>query len=209
MNTTLKIALAAYAMSLLLGGCDRREPAAHADGRDEPAAESAHKASDFTLTDHAGSTHSLADYRGKFVVLEWINPECPFVVRHHETKTTMVDLANDYADKGVVWLAVNSTSHFDQAKNQELAQIWNLPYPVLNDQNGALGRAYSATRTPEMVIIDKAGNIAYHGAIDDDPRGNKADVKNYVEQALNELLAGEPVSTAKTDPYGCTIKWAD
>lgn len=208
MNTILKIGLVSFGAAVLLSGCGRRESAAYAQQPNKPAEESAQKAPDFTLTDHAGKTHTLADYRGKYVVLEWVNPECPFVMRHHETMNTMVDLAKAYADKGVVWLAINSTSHFDHAKNKAAAEKWSLPYPILNDQDGKVGKAYGVTRTPDMVVIDKAGNIAYQGAIDDDPRGNKDDVKNYVKQALDELLAGKPVSVPKTDPYGCTIKWA-
>jgi peroxiredoxin len=209
MKAILKIALSFFSIALFLTGCERREPIAQDDQHNEPAAESANKAPDFTLTDHAGKTHTLADYLGKTVVLEWINPECPFVLRHHETNTTMIDLANAYAERGVVWLAVNSTSYFDHARNKATAEKWNLPYPILNDQDGKVSKAYGATRTPELVVIDKGGSIVYHGAIDDDPRGNKDDVKNYVQQALDELLAGKPVSVAKTDPYGCTIKRAN
>jgi len=209
MKATLMIALSVFSIVLFITGCDRREPISPANHHSEPDATSEHKAPDFTLTDHVGKTHTLADYRGKMVILEWINPECPFVLRHHQTQTTMVDLANAYADKGIVWLAVNSTRHFDHAKNTATAEKWSLPYPILNDQDGKVGKAYGVTHTPEMVVIDKGGNIVYHGAIDDDPHGSKTTVTNYVQQALDELLAGEPVSVAKTDPYGCTIKWAN
>ena len=207
MNRTLLLELAVLATALFGVGCDRREPAGHSQHAYEPAAESGQKAPDFTLTDHAGKTHTLSDYRGKIVVLEWTNPECPFVVRHYEAET-MTDLAAAYAGKDVVWLAVNTTSHFDHTKNKAFADKYDLPYPVLDDRDGAVGRKYNVTRTPEMVIIDKTGHIVYHGAIDNDPRGNKTDVVPYVKNALEELLAGKPVSEPVTEPYGCTIKWA-
>lgn len=209
MNRILKIGLPALAVALFVVGCGKSpapagasETTAEAKDRDLQAAPA------FTLTDHSGKTHNVADYKGKTVVLEWINPECPFVIRHHETTTTMADLAGAYADKGVVWLGINTTSHYDHAKNKAWAERLELPYPVLNDSDGTVGRKYGVTRTPELVIIDKAGNIAYHGAIDDDPRGNKPDATNYVKNALDEVLAGKAVSVPKTEPYGCTIKWA-
>lgn len=212
MMMTVRLGLVMLAAAIVAGGCDRREPAAQPSQAAEPAdaavVQAADLAPDFTLTDHHGQSHTLSDYRGQCVVLEWINPECPFVVRHHETKTTMADLAAAYADDGVVWLAINTTAHFDQAKNKAAVENWNIPFPVLNDNDGTVGRQYGATRTPEMVIIDPSGRIVYHGAIDDDPRGNKDQVVNYVQQALDALLAGQPVSVARTDPYGCTIKWA-
>lgn len=207
MNRTLLLGLAVLATALFVVGCDRHEPAGHSHHGDESAAESSQKAPDFTLTDHAGKTHTLSDYRGKTVVLEWTNPECPFVVRHYEAGT-MTDLAAAYADKDVVWLAVNTTSHFDHAKNKAFADKYDLPYPVLDDRDGTVGRKYNVTRTPEMVIIDKSGAIAYYGAIDDDSRGNKEQIINYVKKALDELLTGNDVSMSKTAPYGCTIKWA-
>jgi len=164
------------------------------------------KAPGFTLSDHAGKKVSLSDCAGKIVVLEWINPQCP-VSRRHYTTPTMKNLATKYAPKGVVWLAVNS-SHFATPKqNKAWADKYTLPYPILDDSAGKVGRAYGARTTPDMRIIDKTGKLAYTGAIDDDPRGNKKKRTNYVAKALDELLAGKKVSTPKTKPYGCSVKY--
>lgn len=212
MNKTLQVGFV-FALSLLVfGGCKKTQPApapAPAPTPSEPAAAAIKTADDFTLTDQDGRAHTLSSYRGKIVVLEWTNPDCPFVKRHHETKTTMVDLAKAYADKDVVWLAINTTHYFDMTKNKEFAKRLAIPYPVLDDRGGAVGKLYGATRTPEMLVIDKAGRIVYHGAIDDDPKGDKAETVNYVKQALDETLAGKPVSTPHTAPYGCTVKYAE
>jgi peroxiredoxin len=171
--------------------------------------EKAKKAPDFTLQTQAGKTVSLEDFKGKVVVLEWFNNECPFVIYHYDKKTTMVDLAKKYKEKGVVWLAINSTSHQKTETNKEFAESHNLPYPILDDRSGKVGRAYGAERTPHIFIIDKKGKIAYNGAIDDSPLGKKKeDVKHYVDKALAELTEGKEVSTQKTKPYGCTVKYA-
>jgi len=195
---------------VIAGGCKKSKPTATAPEPSLPQlpAEPA-KAPDFTLTDQNGTAHTLSGFAGKIVVLEWLNPDCPFVKRHHETKTTMADLAKAYADKGVVWLGINSTHYFDTAKNKEFAARLNLPFAVLNDSDGKVGKLYGAARTPEMFIIHKDGTIVYHGAIDDDPKGDKPSPTNYVQQALDELLAGKPVSVPHTVPYGCTVKYAE
>ena len=181
-----------------------RKPAA------EPAVEPAgKKAPDFTLKSFDGKSISLSDYRGKIVVLEWFNFECPYVVRHYG-QNTMVELANKYKDKDVVWLAMNSTSHTTPEANIEFAKKQKLPYPILDDRPGQVGHAYGAETTPHIFIIDRRGNIVYEGAIDNSPSGKtKAGEKliNYVDQALVELMAGKPVSTPKTKPYGCTVKY--
>jgi peroxiredoxin len=169
------------------------------------------KAPDFTLANYDGKEVKLADLKGKIVVLEWFNYECPFVKYHYEKAATMKDLAAKYKDKNVVWLAINSTSHLDTAKNKEFAEQHEIPYPILDDRAGTVGRAYGAKTTPHIFIIDKEGNIAYNGAIDNAPLGKVADgdkLINYAEQALDELTAGKPVTTATTKPYGCTVKYA-
>jgi peroxiredoxin len=163
----------------------------------------------FTLADQGGKNVSLADYAGKIVVLEWINPDCPFVVRHYQAKT-MINLALEYKERGVVWLAVNTTKTYDMQKNQAFHEAQALPYPVLNDRTGVVGKLFEAKTTPHMYIIDAQGQLAYQGAIDDDPQGTKgADATNYVKQALDELLAGKAVSMAQTKPYGCSVKYAN
>ena len=169
------------------------------------------KAPDFTLKTFDGKEVSLSDYAGKIVVLEWFNNECPFVRYHYEKAGTMVELAKKYGAKNVVWLAINSTSHTTAEKNLEFARKYELPYAILDDRSGKVGRAYGAANTPHMFIIDSAGYIVYDGAIDNAPMGEPAEgqqVVNYVDKALAELTAGRKVSIAKTKPYGCSVKYA-
>ena len=119
----------------------------------------------------------------------------------------METLAEKYAPKGVVWLAINTTHYWTTEKNKEWAGKQNLPYPILNDQPGDVGRLYEAKTTPDMRIIDAKGALVYSGAIDN-PRAKGDQKVNYVAKALDELLAGKKVSTAKTKPYGCSVKYA-
>lgn len=172
------------------------------------AEEAGKKAPQFTLQSFDGKTISLSDYRGKIVVLEWLNFECPFSRYHYDTVPTMVNLAKKYKDN-VVWLAVNSTNHTTPAANKEFAEKHELPYPILDDRSGRVGHAYDAKTTPHMYVIDTRGNVVYEGAIDNAPLGKaRGDVVNYVDKALAELVAGKPVSTKETKPYGCTVKYA-
>ncbi|MFQ6036230.1 MAG: redoxin domain-containing protein [Sedimentisphaerales bacterium] len=177
--------------------------------RDVEGAAFGKKAPDFTLKSFDGKSVSLSDYRGKIVVLEWFNFECPFVQYHYDTTTTMVDLAKKYKDNNVVWLAVNSTNHTTAEANEAFAKKHKLPYLILDDRSGRVGRAYGAKTTPHMFVIDPAGRIVYEGAIDNSPLGKKKEgVINYVDRALAELTTGELVSTKNTKPYGCTVKYA-
>ncbi len=167
------------------------------------------KAPDFTLKNYDGKEVKLADLKGKIVVLEWFNYECPFVRYHYEKASTMKDLAAKYKDKNVVWLAINSTGHQETAKNKEYAKKNNVLYPILDDRSGKVGRAYHATNTPHIFIIDTEGNIVYNGAIDNAPMGkvsNDQKLVNYVDAALEELIP-KTVTIAKTKPYGCTVKY--
>lgn len=164
------------------------------------------KAPDFTLTDSQGKQHSLADYQGKIVVLEWINPECPFVQRHYKEKT-MVNAAEEFASKDVVWLAINSTAHATPDQMNKWIAEHSIKYPILMDNSGEVGKKYGAKTTPHMYIIDKEGTLVYQGGIDNDPSGNKADRVNYVNKALAEVTAGESVSQAESRPYGCSVKY--
>jgi len=161
----------------------------------------------FALEDQNGKTVKLSDFAGKVVVLEWINPDCPYSRRHYATPT-MKNLATKYAPKGVVWLAVNTTHYLTNEKNRDWVKKHKLPYPILNDQPGDVGRMYGAKTSPDMRIIDAKGKLVYSGAIDDDPRGKAASPTNYVAKALDEVLAGEKVSTSLTKPYGCSVKYA-
>ncbi|GMU66793.1 MAG: thioredoxin family protein [Acidobacteriota bacterium] len=165
-------------------------------------------APDFRLKDLDGNEVALADLAGKVVVLEWANPNCPFWKRHADQKTMQSTSAKH---PEVVWLAVNSTNpshgdHLDAAAWKAFLAERGITYRVLADPTGATGQAYGARTTPHMYVIGADGKLAYVGAIDDDPRGNGAKV-NYVDQALAELAAGKPVTTASTRPYGCSVKY--
>jgi len=165
-------------------------------------------APDFKLQDQDGKQVSLAEFANKFVVLEWVNPKCPFVQRHYQAKT-FVTLDTKYKDQGVVWLAINSTNDATPATNKAWTQKYALPYPILDDSAGVIGHAYNAKTTPDMFVLDKDHRLVYMGAIDDDPDGNKGDVRlNYVQRALDELLAGKSVSISETKSYGCGVKFA-
>jgi peroxiredoxin len=186
-----------------VGGCKSKKPPA------EP--EAGKKAPEFTLKSFGGREISLSDYKGKIVVLEWFNDECPHVKYHHGTVHTMVEVANKYKSKNVVWLAINSTNHTTPQQNKDFAVRHNLPYPILDDRPGKVGKAYSATNTPHMFIIDKKGNIAYEGAIDNSPMGKTPEgekLTSYVDKALAELTSGKAVSVPNTKPYGCSVKYA-
>ena len=164
-------------------------------------------APDFTLVDTEGKSVSLSDFEGKIVVLEWLNPDCPYVKRHYKAGM-MKELATAYDGKGVVWLTINSTHYMDSAANAKFKAANGLPYTILVDQSGKVGHLYDAQTTPHMYIIDGDGKLVYIGAIDDDPRGNKGEpATNYVAAALDEVLAGKAVTTAETKPYGCSVKY--
>lgn len=192
------------AAALAIGGAAH---AAAAIGQPAPA---------FTLTDTAGRTVSLADFKGKHVVLEWVNPGCPFVQKHYDAGN-MQATQKGAAERGVVWLAINSTatSSRDYLAPAALAS-WMSNHKAaatatLMDVDGKAGRAYGARTTPHMYVIDPQGRLVYAGAIDSRPTANPADIRtatNYVNQALADALAGRPVATPVTQPYGCTIKYA-
>jgi len=166
-------------------------------------------APDFKLKDAEGKEHKLADYKGKVVVLEWTNSECPVCGRHAKAKTAENVMAN-FKDKGVAWLNVDSNDGCDTkvdgikkfCKDNGLTGAWLL------DPSGATGKAYGAKTTPHMFVLDKDGKVAYMGAMDDDNDGSKgAKAKNYVKDAVDSLLKGSAVATATTEPYGCTVKY--
>ncbi len=179
------------------------------------AATAGQSAPDFTATDAAGKTVRLSDYKGRFVVLEWVNPDCPFVQKHYVSKN-MQDLQRAWGAKGVVWLAVNSTreGHSEYrdgaAMNAWMSSQGASAHSVVIDGRSDVGRAYAAKTTPHMFVIDPAGRIVYAGAIDDKRSANPADAKtakNYVTAALTEATAGKTVTTAGTTPYGCSVKY--
>lgn len=166
----------------------------------------------FTLPDTDGKEHSLSsETQGKIVVIQWFNPDCPFVVKHYGATKTFNDLYAQYHSKGVEFIAVNSGAKGMQGhgkdRNAKAKKDWEIPYAILLDENGEMGKAYGATNTPQMFIIGKDGKVAYAGAIDDD-RSEKVGKTNYVAKALDEILANKPVTTAQTRPYGCNVKYA-
>jgi peroxiredoxin len=173
-------------------------------------------APDFSATDSKGKTHSLAQYKGKYVVLEWFNPECPFVKKHYGPGN-MQKLQEDATSKGVVWLSVDSSAPGkegnltpDQAE-KKLSEWKTKQTALLLDPDGKVGQAYGAKNTPHMFVINPEGKIVYEGAIDSKATPNPADIPsstNYVKVALDESLGGKAVSTAQTKPYGCSIKYS-
>ena len=163
------------------------------------------------MKNHDGKEVNLADYKGKIVVLEWINHQCPFVKYHYEKKSTMNELAKKYKDKKVVWLAIDSTNHQKTENNKKYAQKNKISHPILDDRAGKVGKAYKATNTPHIFIINTDSKVAYNGAIDNAPLGKvpkDKELVNYVDNALSELTSGKAVSVTKTKPYGCTVKYA-
>lgn len=168
-------------------------------------------APDFTLTDTDGNEHTLADLKGKVVVLEWFNPTCPYVVKHHEKNPTMKTLSAKYKEQGVVWMAINSGAEgkpgSSTEENTAAREKWGIEYPVLLDADGSVGHSYGARTTPHMFVINAEGTLVYAGAIDNDRR--KLGDVNYVEKALDAVLAGEDVSEATTKPYGCSVKYSN
>ena len=203
-RTALLLAVA----SLFAAGCTNAQPPNLAKlevGKPAPA---------FTVTDANGQSRSLADFAGKTVVLEWHNPECPFVKKHYSGN--MQGQQKAATGKDVVWLAINSgkagkQGHMDGAKAKAyLAKSDASPTAYLLDTDSATGIAYGAKTTPHMYVIDPKGTLQYMGAIDSISSadvGDIADATQYVTQALTELEAGKPVSVASTQPYGCAVKY--
>ncbi|MCB0339284.1 MAG: redoxin domain-containing protein [Bdellovibrionales bacterium] len=166
------------------------------------------KAPLFTLSDQDGAQVQLSDFKGKIVVLEWTNPDCPFVKRHYATGTSKA-LEARYREKGVVWLAINSTSYMSADESRAFKEANQLPYKILSDFQGNVGRLYGAKTTPHLFVIDQQGAIVYQGAYDDDPRGeNSGSSFNYVAAALDSLFENKSVERAETQPYGCSVKYA-
>lgn len=184
-------------------------PAAHAATIGQPAPA-------FEVKDATGKTVRLADFKGRHVVLEWTNPGCPFVVKHYGSQN-MQGLQKEFSAKNVVWLSISSTApgasdYLPPAQLAAKYREWGAaPTAMLMDDAGTIGRAYGARTTPHMYIVDPNGTLVYAGGIDDKRSADPADIpsaKNFVRVALNELLAGKPVSTPTSAPYGCSIKYA-
>lgn len=177
--------------------------------------ESGKPAPNFTLTDTNGKSHSLADFKGKYVVLEWYNPDCPFVVKHYKPGNIQ-GLQKTYTGKGVVWLSINSSAkgkqgHYSAEEfNKLIVEKKSAPTALLLDQDGKVGKQYAAKTTPHIYIINPEGTLIYQGAIDSKASADSDDIasaENYVETTLDAALAGEAVKVSSTKPYGCSVKY--
>jgi peroxiredoxin len=173
-------------------------------------------APDFTATDTNGQSHTLSAYRGKFVVLEWHNRECPYTHKHYASGN-MQRLQQKWTARGVEWFTVISSAPGQQGymtadqENAYLQQVHAVPTAVLLDPQGTVGRLYQAKTTPHMFVIDPSGKLVYDGAIDDKPTTDTSDIAtahNYVDAALTAAMAGQPVQVSVTRPYGCSVKYA-
>jgi peroxiredoxin len=180
---------------------------------DSPSVGSA--APDFSVTDSKGKTQSVSQYKGKTVVLEWFNPGCPFVVKHYGSGN-MQKLQEEFTAKGVVWLTVDSSApgkegHLTADQANAKAGEWKIKSSAfLLDPDGKAGQTYGAKNTPHMFVINPEGKVIYEGAIDSKPSAKPEDIAsstNYVKAALDESMAGKPVTTANTKPYGCSVKY--
>jgi peroxiredoxin len=169
----------------------------------------------FSGTDTSGTTHTLAGFKGKYVVLEWFNPDCPFVRKHYDSGA-MQKLQKTYTGKGVAWLMVASSApgkqgHLDARSGADVLTAKGAqPTALLLDAEGVIGRAYGAKTTPHMFVIDRTGKVVYAGGIDDKPSTDQSDLegsRNYVAAALDAVLAGKAVPTASSAPYGCSVKY--
>lgn len=241
------VAVAAICAAALLG-CDRKseqpesvevtvpgaEQAAPAQKPAEPApaapaaapsatAEVGKPAPDFTLTDIEGKAHQLSSFRGKNVVLEWFNPDCPFV-KHAHGQGPLKDLAQKVKGDDLVWLSVNSGAPGKQGhgkeRNQKALADYSMNNPILLDEDGKVGRAYGAEKTPHLFLIDAKGVLVYRGGVDNAPMGTVDPSRPtpagaaaggyvpYLQQAVEDLRAGKTVRLADTPPYGCSVKYA-
>jgi peroxiredoxin len=173
-------------------------------------------APDFTATDSNGRSHTLSEYRGKFVVLEWHNRDCPYTHKHYASGN-MERLQQKWTARGVEWFTVISSAPGKQGyvtadeENAYVREVHAVPTAVLLDPQGKLGRLYEAKTTPHMFIIDPGGKLIYDGAIDDKATTDTSDIAgahNYVDAALTAAMAGQPVEVSVTRPYGCSVKYA-
>src|SRR6266436_6996351 len=172
-------------------------------------------APDVSVSDSNGNTQSVSQYKGKYVVLEWFNPECPFVKKHYGSGN-MQKLQQEFTGKGVVWLSIDSSApglegnlNAEQA-NGKMAEWKTKQTALVLDPDGKAGRSYGAKNTPHMFVINPEGKIVYEGAIDSKATPNPSDIAsstNYVKVALDEAMAGKPVSNPNTKPYGCSVKY--
>lgn len=189
---------------------DAGAPGKGTDGKDQGIvhAQVGKPAPEFTLKNLEGKEFKLSDFKGKIVVLEWINHECPVVNRCHGAKVMSNTIAK-FKGKPVEWIAIDSSSFC--AEKVESIKKWTtqqkITYPYLLDAAGEVGHLFDAKTTPHMFVIDKNGVLAYSGAIDNNPYGKEENVTNFVEQTIKSLLNGSTVATKTTKPYGCSVKY--
>ncbi len=234
-----------FALSAVIGACDgapsEERKSAPKAARESPAtgqapaatppvlapaekAELGKPAPDFSLPDTDGKTVRLSDLRGKTVVLEWFNPDCPFV-KHAHSAGPLKNMASQHAGPELVWLSINSNAPGKQGhgkqRNLDAKAEYRMTNPVLLDEAGQVGKAYGAEKTPHMFVIDPAGILVYRGGLDNAPMGVPDDARPrpsdkkpgelvpYTVNALADLKAGRAVALAETPVYGCTVKYGD
>ncbi len=202
----MKYTMMAVAMALAITACLPKAEAAVEVGKPAPV---------FSAIDTKGTEHKLSDFKGKIVVLEWNNPECPYVVKHYGSKN-MQKLQTKYTAEDVIWLTINSGAEGKQGHltpeqaNGYVGEQGAKPTAYFLDADGAIGKTYGAKTTPHMFVINADGNVAYAGAIDSDNTTKPANIKgatNYVAEAIDALKAGKDVATSSTQPYGCGVKY--
>lgn len=216
MNTLTRIGLASAlcvaltaSFSILAGG--KKERTKPLSIQDTSKTEIGKAAPDFTLRDTKGNEYALSDYKDKLVILEWTNPECPYVVGNYKSKA----IQDTYAaikelDEEAVWFSINTTHHTKIEDNEKWIEEYELEYPILLDRDGKVGKLYGAKTTPHFYIIDGEGILRYQGAFSNNPRGRKNpdEIINYVLQAVNQIHNGEDVKPDFVKPWGCSVKYA-
>lgn len=181
----------------------------------QAAVQTGQPAPDFTLTDTRGKTHALAEHKGQYIVLEWVNHECPFVKKHYNSGN-MQKLQKEYTGKGVIWLSINSSAEGKEGyTTPDIANALTnekeaAPTALLLDSDGKVGKVYAAQTTPHMYVINPEGVLIYQGAIDSKPGVDPSDIAtaaNFVKAALDSAMGGQPVAEASTKSYGCSVKY--
>ncbi|MBP47600.1 MAG: thioredoxin family protein [Myxococcales bacterium] len=194
---------------------DNRAKTSQMSSRAGSSASIGQMAPDFELPGLDGRMIQLSELRGRVVVLEWFNPDCPFVKRAHGPGP-LADMAKRWTAKGVFWLAINSSGPGKQGhgldRNRRALTQFQLNHPIALDEDGRIGRLYGAARTPQLYVIGKDGRLAYRGALNNMPFGELtepgASARHYVDLAIAAVLANQPVKWAQTKPWGCSVKYA-
>ena len=202
------VGVAGLSTSLLVSPAVAQDEASH-DHAAVEAVKVGQAAPDFTLMNQNGEPVKLSDHKGKIVVIEQFNDQCPYVQKFY-TNGDMNKMADKAEAMGVVWLAMDSSNFSNVEQNKEIAEKWSIDRPLLDDSDGTVGHQYGSKTTPHMFVIDKDGTLAYAGAIDDNRSSDPADIAgatNYVMAAVESVMAGETPTPNETKPYGCTVKY--